>query len=97
MSNRTTIGNLILLSAIGSCVTNDVGIKGFSDFEFSKYGQYVALESSNYSLDRGISGNNEIQQRISTLLTVAKQLTQNSENIDPEFVDIVNKNFWDLI
>lgn len=97
MSNRTTIGNLILLSAIGSCVTNDVEMKALVDFEFNEYGQYVALETSNYSLDRGISENIEIQQKISALLTVAKQLTQNSENIDPEFVDIVNKNFWDLI
>jgi len=31
------------------------------------------------------------------IIEVLEYLLENSQDIDPEFVDIVNKNFWDLI
>ena len=39
-------------------------------------------------------GNNVTEQKLNQLLDKIKE---SQRPIDPEFVDIVNKNFWDLI
>jgi hypothetical protein len=38
-----------------------------------------------------------MNEDIEILIDFVKFLIDNSKDIDPEFVDIVNNNFWDLI
>ncbi len=47
--------------------------------------------SYNYSF------HNENTEKINTMILFTKNLLKNSKDIDNEFVDIVNDNFWDLI
>lgn len=39
----------------------------------------------------------QYQTQFNILIEVSKRLILNAKNIDSEFVDIVNKNFWELI
>ncbi len=49
----------------------------------------------NPSID--YSFHNEDAEKINTMISFTKNLLENSKDIESEFVDIVNENFWDLI
>jgi len=47
--------------------------------------------STDYTLQ------NESSDKIDAILGFSKKVIENSKDIDSEYVDIVNENFWDLI
>lgn len=40
---------------------------------------------------------NKNAEKFQTIVDFSKKVLQNTKDIDSEFVDIVNKNFWELI
>ena len=96
MGSLSTVANIVLLSAIGTNVTTQALDTDMDDYCIRTYGQYTALDKCQYHFE----GQEEYIEQVDkfTILTdVAKQMTSKSQNIDPEFVQIVNDNFWDLI
>ncbi|WP_296618866.1 hypothetical protein [Marivirga sp.] len=66
----------------------------------TKYGNQIIVDdwkdnafnkSSDYQLY------DENSEKIDTMISFTKNLLNNSKDIENEFVDIVNDNFWDLI
>ncbi len=49
----------------------------------------------NQSIDYKIP--DERMEKIQTILNFSKKVLQNTKDIDSEFVEIVNENFWELI
>lgn len=47
--------------------------------------------STNYTLQ------DDYSEKIETILGFSKKIVANSKDLDSEYVDIVNENFWDLI
>ncbi len=47
--------------------------------------------SSDYIIDAGDS------EKIRIIIDFSKKILRNSKDMDSEFIDIVNENFWDLI
>lgn len=98
-TSNSTITNLLLLATISSsavCLTYDASglipamehkydiaenIADWNENAFNKLPTYSAQDEEKYQAIIGFS------QRILT----------NTADIDSEFVDIVNENFWDLL
>ena len=51
-------------------------------------------DSNNYSLLSYVRYDNE--NNINAILQFSKRIIENSKDIDAEFVEIVNQNFWEL-
>jgi len=101
---NTSILNLQVDDAPLSCsvLSSILYDKSLEPLEESKYGpdlypkyyedwNHNAFKSDNYNF------NYEDSEKINTIITFAKNLLENSKNIESDFVDIVNDNFWDLI
>jgi uncharacterized protein YdgA (DUF945 family) len=51
----------------------------------------IALRQSDYQFQ------DESIKKLQIIIDFSKKVIQNTKDIDSEFVDIVNKNFWELI
>lgn len=49
----------------------------------------------NQSVDYQLQ--DESMEKLQTIIDFSKKVLQNTKDIDSEFVDIVNDNFWELI
>lgn len=100
-NSNSTLTSLILFATISSSVvclpydtdsliphTNakyvcNVAVSDWKDFAFN--------QSEDYNLQ--LNHNSKIQ----TIIEFSKKLVDNSRDIDQDYVDIVNDNFWNLI
>lgn len=96
MGSLSTVTNLILVSAIGTTVTTQTFDIGMNEYCINTQGHYTALDECQYRIERQDEYIDQ-NDKFTILTAVAKQMTTTSQNIDPEFVKIVNDNFWDLI
>jgi hypothetical protein len=100
-NSNSTLTSLILLATISTSVVclpydtdsliprtnaNYVCYADVSDWKDSAFNQ-----SGDYNLQFNHSS------KIQTIIEFSKKLVENSVDIDQEYVDIVNDNFWDLI
>lgn len=91
MQPPNTIKNVFLYAVIGTSAT----IAPFS-YEFvtpSLFHDYK--EIGDPIVQNFICNTDETQLKL--LIGVSENIITNSQNIDQEFVDIVNESFWDLI
>lgn len=100
MDTSSNLTNLILLTAISSTTLSlDYGIDDFSiapteNIEYSVNNKSV-WQYSSVSHDYNYSSVDE--DKINIIVDFAKELVSNSENLNSEFSDIVNDNFFDLL
>lgn len=93
MGTVSTISNVFLLAALGASSTNAPLPYQYNPMDITMVGNY--REISEYNEKYTTSARDESQLEI--IVNVSKHLIMNSKNIDHEFVEIVNNNFWDLI
>ena len=103
MGTSSNIKNLILLSALSTSVipvsyeidresiTPSIEVK--YTFDENKTYDYKKIED-NSSLELNSQGDME---KIGIVISFSKELVENLKDMDSEFIEIVNNNFWDLI
>lgn len=100
--SNTTLGLTILLAGVTSLsAASDEKLDGQID-EIPKYkGQYKVIEEIHEKFDQSALYLSDHQlkdeDKIQVIIDFSQKLLNNSKDIDGEFVDIVNKNFWDLV
>lgn len=103
MGTSSNIKNLILISAISSSAislnyqnqTQKSAPSTSAKYNFEKK-QSLVYHSVDDKTDYIINnrGNN---QEIENILSFSKKLIEGSTEMDSEFVNIINENFWDLM
>jgi len=94
MDTISTIGSLLIMTALGSTSTN---IPLPYQINPSKIPQSIPHydEIKELAPDKYINIDEKYQ--IDAIINFSMRLISNSKNIESEYVDFVNKNFWDLI
>jgi hypothetical protein len=100
--SNSTLTNLILMATISSSV---ISLSYDSpDSLIPKYeAKYIHMNNIAEWKDNAFntlpdySLPNEEQEKIQTIVGFSHMVLSNSSDIDSEYVDIVNENFWDLI
>lgn len=94
MDTNTRISSLLLMTALGATSTNIIlpyQINLLSAAEvIPKYNEIKELNGDKYT---GI----DEKTQVDTIINFSLRLISNSKNIESEYVEFVNKNFWDLI
>lgn len=67
---------------------------GFLDFVLTYPTFYEEPRLSRRSV---IEEHEEIREKVETLHGVVSRLLERGHDLDPEFVEIVDRNFWDLL
>ncbi len=100
MGTNSNIKNYIIMTALSSSVLSfnyeEVNpliptTNAEYNFENSDSWKYQSIYNA-MSFDKG----EEITEKENIILEFSNDLISNSSDIDSEFVDIVNDNFWDL-
>ncbi|NJY61438.1 hypothetical protein HC174_01535 [Salinimicrobium sp. CDJ15-81-2] len=103
-SSNSSLSNIVVLATISSSVLSlsydisDANIPVMrADYEHhltmrGDWKDSAFNPSSDYYLDEDSQSS-----KIQTILKFSNDLIKNSKDLDSEYVDIVNENFWDLI
>lgn len=95
-SNNIIIGVNLMLHAIGTAIL------GWADNEIynvntpSAMADYHQLASNSWDSTFELS-ETDVFNGANSLQTFTENLLNNSMDIDPEILEVVNKNFWDLL
>jgi hypothetical protein len=103
LTNSTTaLSNLVIFATLSSSVVNltHEAENHLTPQNEASYGHEVVIadwkdNAFNSSFDYTIQ--NENSERVDTIVSFTENLLNNSKDIENEFVDIVNENFWDLV
>lgn len=96
-----SLANIVLLATISSSV---ISLSYDSDTLIPKMNHNYRFQNNiadwkdnafNQSIDYQLQ--NESIEKLQTIIDFSKKVLQSTKDIDSEFVDIVNENFWDLI
>ncbi len=89
--------NLLLFATFMSPSQTNIDSENYPIEIFQNHPEGISYKLSEYSgLD--IESYSRVEEKkIQTILKFAENLISNSQDMDGEFVDIVNENFWDLI
>lgn len=97
MGTLSTVTNLLVMSAVGTTVTvQALDLEAGNTYAVQSYGHYTALDENQYRFE-SLEESAGDEEKFAVLKNVASHLASTSSNIDPEFVEIVNEHFWDLI
>lgn len=96
-----SLANIVLLATISSSV---ISLSYDSDTLIPKINHNYSFQNNiadwkdyafNQSLDYQLQ--DESMEKLQMIIDFSKKVLQNTKDIDGEFVDIVNDNFWELI
>jgi hypothetical protein len=96
-----SLANIVLLATISSSV---ISLSYDSDTLIPKMNHNYSFQNNiadwkdfafNQSVDYHLQ--DESMEKLQTIIDFSKKVLQNTKDIDSEFVDIVNDNFWELI
>ena len=100
-NSYNSLANIVLLATISSSVISlsydsDTLIPKMNhNYNFqnniAEWKDYAFNQSADYKLQ------SESMEKLQTIIDFSKRVLQNTKDIDSEFVDIVNDNFWELI
>jgi len=93
MGTVTTLKGVFLLAAIGASNTIAPLPYQYNPIYTSVIGIYDEIKELNENYYKTFRDESQLE----IIANVSKHLIANSKNIEPEFVDVVNNNFWELI
>ena len=101
-NTNTSLSNLVILATLSSSVVslNYETVSYLTPQHEVKFEHYVDIanwKDNAFNQSYDYSFHNEDVENINTMISFTQNLLENSKDIDGEFVDIVNDNFWDLI
>lgn len=101
-SSNSSLTNLVVLAALSSTVVSlsyDDSTSLIPEVK-PEYESHVNLSdwkdgAFNISTDYTIQ--DDYTEKIQSILNFSKKILDNSKDLDSEYVDIVNENFWDIV
>jgi hypothetical protein len=101
-NSNTSLPNLIVLATLSSSVMNlsheiESYLTPMHMATFEHHANIADWKDNAFNPSVDYSFHNENVEKINAMITFTKNLLENSKDIESEFVDIVNDNFWDLI
>jgi len=99
---NTSLGNILLFTAIGaSTAVTSLNYEYDLNLPQNSYENiYSQDDITNWNRDMFLTMPVHLGQeseKIETIIDFSEKLISGSHDIDHEFVDLVNENFWDLI
>lgn len=102
-STNSSLSNIVLMATLSASVVS-LGheAEGYltpqKEATYTQHAADIANWRDNaFSAPYDSSLHLEDYDKVMTMINFTTNLLNNTENIDSEFVDIVNDNFWDLI
>ncbi|NJO88533.1 MAG: hypothetical protein HC831_05885 [Chloroflexia bacterium] len=101
-NTNTSLSNLVILATLSSsvvCLSHETEnyLTPQHEAKFEYHVNIADWKDKAFNQSFNYSFNNVDIEKINSMLSFTKKLLENSKDIDSEFVDIVNDNFWDLI
>lgn len=101
-NTNTSLSNLVILATLSSSVVslNHVTESYLTPQLKAKFEHRVDIadwKDNAFNKSYDYSFHNVDVEKINTMISFTRNLLDNSKDIESEFVDIVNNNFWDLI
>ena len=102
INSNTSLSNLVILVTLSSSVVNlNYDAESYLTPQIeSKFEQHVNIadwKDRAFNDSPDYSFHNEDVEKMNTIISFTQNLLENSKDIEREFVDIVNDNFWGLI
>jgi len=95
-SNNITFGANLMVIALGTAALLPVLFESYSDILPSEVVKYNHIPINSWELDL-LKVDNQDVINFGSLKIFTESLISNTQNIDPEILNVVNKNFWDLL
>lgn len=101
IKSNTTLSNLVILATLSTSVLN-VSYE-LNDLTPSKDVEYEYTYSVSDWKDEAFNDSSDYRfvevetNKLETMIEFTKNLLDNSTDLDSEYIEIVNENFWELI
>lgn len=100
--SNTSLSNLVILATLSSSVVSlshetESYLNPQLEAKFEHHSNIADWKDNAFNSSFDYSFHDEDTEKINTMVSFTEKLLKNSKDIDSEFVDIVNDNFWDLI
>ena len=101
-NTNTLLSTLAIFATLGSSTISlshdtESYLTPSTEAKFEHYVNIADWKYKAFNASYDYSFHNENVEKINTMISFTQNLLENSKNIESEFVDIVNDNFWDLI
>jgi len=96
-STGTNIGANLIIAAFGTAIIAPIQYDFNTYFVPNETPVYRNLTSNSWEEEINLSTTYNIEQKINALKTFSEKILKNTKNIDPEILEIVNQNYWDLL
>ncbi len=101
-NSNTSLSNLIIIATLSSSVVSlsletDSSLIPQQEVAFENNVNIADWKDNAFNPSFDYSFHDEDVEKINTMISFTKNLLKNTKDIESEFVDIVNDNFWDLI
>ncbi|MEA3446760.1 MAG: hypothetical protein U9R19_18750 [Bacteroidota bacterium] len=101
-NSNTSLSNLIIFATLSSSVVSlshdtESYLTPQTEAQFEHHVDIADWKDRAFKESLDYSFHNEDIEKINTMISFTQNLLKNSKDIESEFVDIVNDNFWDLI
>lgn len=101
-NTNTSLSNLVILATLSSSVVNlshdsESYLEPIHEANFKNHFDIVDWKDSAFNQSGAYSIDNKSDEKMGEIISFTKKVLNNSKDIESEFVDIVNDNFWDLI
>ena len=101
-NSNTSLSNLVILATLSSSVVGlsyetESYLTPQHEAKFEHHANIADWKDNAFNSSFDYSFHNEDVEKINTMVSFTKNLLENSKDIESEFVDIVNDNFWDLM
>lgn len=99
---NTSLSNLVVLATLSSSVVStsleaESYLAPMCEANFDYHIHIAEWRDNAFNKSHDYTFHDEDVDKINTMISFTKNLLENSRDIESEFVDIVNDNFWDLI
>jgi len=100
MNNSNGLANLVMMATVSTSV---ISLPFETDLELAVAPSYTQVESfqdwkdSAYSFSTGYELLSAETEKIQIILNFTKNILEFSSNLESEFLEIVDDNFWDLV
>lgn len=100
-NTNTSLSNLVILASLSSSVLilshETENLTPQNEAKFENHVTIADWKDNAFNQAYDYSFHNEDVEKLNTMISFTQNLLENSKDIESEFVDIVNDNFWDLI
>lgn len=101
-SSNSSLTNLVVLATLSSTVLSlsyDDSTTLIPEVkpDYAHHMNLADWKDNAFNISTDYTIQDDYSEKIQTILGFSKKILDNSKDLDSEYVDIVNENFWDLV